>query len=282
MQGNQCQGMHSDFFFQFFLELLRYPNTLATIPSSSKLPTILSAPSNMLPSSFAGLPMVPELDAAGTLVFCPSLEWEADAQEGLYESPFCYKPRALRCSKDYEDGVAHDHDFEFVQADQLDYILDNQGNGFEDLQRVLQTSMATQPDLSWGSRGPGTAFEELCRMTNDGLESLPDIQPFTSATFPSWKDLSSSHKITLARAFQAAAARQLCAKLTRSLQKLKLKDMIVMDVVVSGGVASNIFLRERLRAALDEHSSDERILLRFPLLELAQADASIRRSVHSV
>lgn len=85
------------FFFQFFLELLRYPNTLATIPSSSKLPTILSAPSNMLPSSCAGLPMVPELDAAGTLVFCPSLEWEADAQEGLYESPFCYKPRALRC-----------------------------------------------------------------------------------------------------------------------------------------------------------------------------------------
>ncbi|KAG1790687.1 uncharacterized protein HD556DRAFT_1310468 [Suillus plorans] len=81
--------------------------------------------------------------------------------------------------------------------------------------------LATQPDLSWGSRGPGTALEELCRMTNDGLESLPDIQPFT-----------------------AAAARQLCAKLTRSLQKLKLKDMIVMDVVVSGGVANNIFLRE--------------------------------------
>lgn len=81
-------------------------------------------------------------------------------------------------SKDYEDGVAHDHDFEFVQADQLDYILYNQGNGFEELQRALQTSMATQPDLSWGSRGPGTALEELCRMTNDGLESLPDIQPF--------------------------------------------------------------------------------------------------------
>ncbi|KAG2053472.1 hypothetical protein BDR06DRAFT_1008626 [Suillus hirtellus] len=201
----------------------------------------------MLPSSFAGLLMVPELDAAGTLVFFPSLEWEADAQEGLYESPFCYKPRALRCSKDYEDGMAHDHDFEFSQADQLDYILYNQGNGFEELQRALQTSMATQLDLSWGSRGPGTALEELCRMTNDGLESLPDIQPFISesATFLSWKDLSSSHEITLARAFQAAVARQLRAKLTRSLHKLKLKDIIVMDVVVSGGVASNIFLRER-------------------------------------
>ncbi|KIK42726.1 hypothetical protein CY34DRAFT_753676 [Suillus luteus UH-Slu-Lm8-n1] len=33
--------------------------------------------------------------------------------------------------------------------------------------------------LSWGSRGPVAALEELCRMTNNELESLPDIQPFT-------------------------------------------------------------------------------------------------------
>ncbi|KAG2038602.1 glycoprotease family-domain-containing protein, partial [Suillus americanus] len=130
--------------------------------------------------------------------------------------------------------------------------------------------------LSWGTRGPGVALEELCRMTKDELESLPDIQPFTvpmpgklALSFASLQSsverhislmdepLSSSHKIALARAFQTAAARHLCAKLTLpvSLQNLELEGVNVRDVVVGGGVASNIFLRERLRAALDEYSS---------------------------
>ncbi|KAG1902891.1 uncharacterized protein F5891DRAFT_911187, partial [Suillus fuscotomentosus] len=132
--------------------------------------------------------------------------------------------------------------------------------------------VSTRLDLSWGTRGSGAALEELCRVTNDKLESLPDMQPFTvlipgttcificiSTIFSRAPHFSRGRiypvhiKIALARAFQAAAARQLCAKLTKRLQKLKLKDMIVMDVVVSGGVASNIFYR---------------ILLRFPLLEL--------------
>ncbi|KAG2737903.1 hypothetical protein P692DRAFT_20760264, partial [Suillus brevipes Sb2] len=113
-----------------------------------------------------------------------------------------------------------------------------------------------------GTRGPGAALEELCRMTNDELESLPDIQPFTvpmlgklAFSFASLQSsvdryislmedsLPSSHKITLARAFQTAAARQLCAKLTLSLQKLELK-------------------------ALDEYGSNERISLHFPPLDL--------------
>jgi N6-L-threonylcarbamoyladenine synthase len=118
--------------------------------------------------------------------------------------------------------------------------------------------------LSWGTRGPGAALEELCRMTNGEPESVPDIQPFTvpmpgklAFSFASLQSsvdryislmdepLSSSHKIALARAFQTAAARQLCAKLTLSLQNLELKGVNVRDVVVSGGVASNVFLRER-------------------------------------
>jgi hypothetical protein len=50
-------------------------------------------------------------------------------------------------SKDCEnvDRMDHDHDFEFMQADPLDYIPDNEGNGFEELQRALQISMAAQP-----------------------------------------------------------------------------------------------------------------------------------------
>ncbi|KAG1811161.1 uncharacterized protein BJ212DRAFT_1589423 [Suillus subaureus] len=108
--------------------------------------------------------------------------------------------------------------------------------------------------LSWGTRGPSAALEELCRMINDELESLPDIQPFTirsreNLPFPF------SREIAPARAFQTAAAHQLRAKLTLSLRNLKLKGVNVRDVALSGGVASNIFLRERLRAALDEYSA---------------------------
>ncbi|KAG1773834.1 hypothetical protein EDD22DRAFT_736111, partial [Suillus occidentalis] len=96
--------------------------------------------------------------------------------------------------------------------------------------------------LSLGTRGPGATLEELCRVTNDELEFLPDIQPFTvpmsgklAFSFASLQSsvdryislmeepLPSSHKIASARAFQTAAARQLCAKLTLSLQKLELK-----------------------------------------------------------
>ncbi|KAG2151807.1 glycoprotease family-domain-containing protein [Suillus cothurnatus] len=148
--------------------------------------------------------------------------------------------------------------------------------------------------LSWGTRGPGAALEELCRTTNGELESVPDIQPFTvpmpgklAFSFASLQSsvdryislmdepLSSSHKIALARAFQTAAARQLCAKLTLSLKNLELKGVNVRDVVVSGGVASNVFLRERLRAALDEYSSGERISLHFPPLELCTDNAAM-------
>ncbi|KAG1858954.1 hypothetical protein DFJ58DRAFT_290826 [Suillus subalutaceus] len=108
------------------------------------------------------------------------------------------------------------------------------GHAFDKAARAL--------GLSWRTRCPGTALEELCRMTNDELESLPDIQPFTVpmpgkfvfsfASLQSSVDryisladepLSSSHKIALTRVFQTAAARQLCAKLMLSFQNLELK-----------------------------------------------------------
>ncbi|KAG2119167.1 uncharacterized protein F5147DRAFT_648216 [Suillus discolor] len=197
---------------------------------------MLSAPSNMPPSSFAGLPMQPPLDAAGTLVFCPFLKWEADAQEGL--TIICLKHWTARTAK--TDGMAHDHDFEFAQGDQLDYILDNEGNGFEEFQRALQTSMAgTRLDLSWGSRGPGAALEALCRMTDDELESLPDIQPIT-VLMP--------------------------GKLVFSFASVGVASDIFY---VKGGFFKLGLLNFRgLRAALDEYSSDERILFHFPPLEL--------------
>ncbi|OAX40142.1 peptidase M22, glycoprotease [Rhizopogon vinicolor AM-OR11-026] len=153
------------------------------------------------------------------------------------------------------------------------------GRAFDKVARAL--------GLSWGTRGPGAALEEFCRMNIEGPERLPDIQPFSvpmpgklAFSFASLQSsvdrnislmqepLSTSHRIALARAFQTAAARQLCAKLTLALQKLELRDVKVRDVVVSGGVASNAFLRARLRETLDGYNPDERISLHFPPPEL--------------
>ncbi|KAG1892916.1 uncharacterized protein F5891DRAFT_1197021 [Suillus fuscotomentosus] len=154
-------------YFKFFPELLRYPDILATIPSSSKSPTIPIAPPNMLPSSFSGLPMqFPPWMQPAPLSFVPPSNGKRLRRKGSpCEGPFCHKPRALRCtrhmclkhcegeggcvihakgSKDV-DWMDHDYDFEFAQADPLDYILDNEGDGLEELQQALQTSMATQP-----------------------------------------------------------------------------------------------------------------------------------------
>ena len=130
------------------------------------------------------------------------------------------------------------------------------GRAFDKVARTL--------GLSWGTRGPGAALEEFCCMNSEEAERLPDIQPFSvpmpgklAFSFASLQSsvdrnisimqepLSTPHKMALARTFQTAAANQLCAKLTLGLQKLELKGVKVRDVVVSGGVASNAFLRER-------------------------------------
>ncbi|KAG1739657.1 hypothetical protein EDB19DRAFT_1908677 [Suillus lakei] len=81
-------------FFKFFPELLQYPDILNSIPLSSPSPTISPT-------------QPPPMDSASTLVFCPSLEWEAV----------------------------------------LDYIFNNDGNGLDELQQALQVSMAAQPTV---------------------------------------------------------------------------------------------------------------------------------------
>jgi N6-L-threonylcarbamoyladenine synthase len=130
------------------------------------------------------------------------------------------------------------------------------GRAFDKVARTL--------GLAWGTNGPGAALEEFCRMNDEEAERLPRFQPFPvpmpgklAFSFTSLhstvdrnislmeEPLSTPHRIALARAFQTAAARQLCVKLTLGLQKLELKGVKVRDVVVSGGVASNAFLRER-------------------------------------
>ena len=116
--------------------------------------------------------------------------------------------------------------------------------------------------LKWTELGPGDALERFC--TEDYKEDLPSIplisRPFVGQLQFSFSGLHSfvkqfidrqgiaidvPTKRALARAFQAAAVGQLEEKLLLALKWCEMKDIIVQEIVVSGGVASNKFLRER-------------------------------------
>ncbi|OJT11124.1 tRNA N6-adenosine threonylcarbamoyltransferase [Trametes pubescens] len=71
-------------------------------------------------------------------------------------------------------------------------------------------------------------------------------------------------RLGLARSFQKAAVAQLEEKLVLGMRLCRRQDVRVRALVVSGGVASNQYLRERLRVCLDTESPDERIPLDFP------------------
>jgi N6-L-threonylcarbamoyladenine synthase len=57
--------------------------------------------------------------------------------------------------------------------------------------------------------------------------------------------LDSPTKRALAQAFQTAAVAQLEDKLLLALEWCSRKDIVIRHLVVSGGVASNLFLRKR-------------------------------------
>ncbi|KAL5485006.1 QRI7 [Sanghuangporus weigelae] len=113
----------------------------------------------------------------------------------------------------------------------------------------------------------------------------------------SWS-LSDPHRLAIARAFQTAAVEQLEEKIVLALRwcadnresilrtaeasdssygpKLLLNKRIpVKHVVVSGGVASNMFFRERLQACLAENFPDEELSLVFPPPSLCTDNAAM-------
>ena len=117
--------------------------------------------------------------------------------------------------------------------------------------------------MPWGARGPAAALEEFCRQEQDN-PSIPEIRPFSvpmpgqlafsfsglhSAVerhiFRSEVPLTESHQRALGRAFQDGAARQLSEKLVHCHSVLREEGIDVRHVVVSGGVASNLYLRAR-------------------------------------
>ena len=118
--------------------------------------------------------------------------------------------------------------------------------------------------LPWTAFGPGAALEQFCAQPWGGL--LPDLPPpprplrgrmtFSYASLHSYaeryiasqggiQNLDTPTKIALARNFQTAAIAQLEEKLFLGFDWCAKNKIKVHDVVVSGGVASNSYLRQR-------------------------------------
>ena len=129
------------------------------------------------------------------------------------------------------------------------------GNVFDKVSKMLK--------IPWGKLGPGAALEQFCLTGDD--EKLPEIIPPLPSGQPGKlafsysglhsgveryiaarnAELGAPTKLALARAFQAAAVRQLEEKLLLGLHHCKQNGVPIRDIVVSGGVASNKFLRKR-------------------------------------
>lgn len=129
------------------------------------------------------------------------------------------------------------------------------GNVFDKVSKMLK--------IPWGKLGPGAALEQFC--LNGNGQQLPEVIPplprgqsgklaFSYSGLHSGVEryiaarngkLNAPTKLALARAFQTAAVRQLEEKLLLALHQCRKNGIAIRDIVVSGGVASNKFLRER-------------------------------------
>ncbi|KAJ3574656.1 hypothetical protein NP233_g1622 [Leucocoprinus birnbaumii] len=148
--------------------------------------------------------------------------------------------------------------------------------------------------LEWGSLGPGAALEKF--VNEDPNPDISDIPPIPKVTpgrlffsfggYHSWMELflkaeggietfDISRKRRLARAFQSAVFGHLEEKVLLGLKWCADRDIHVQDLVVSGGVASNQYLRERLRQCLDSSAPSQAIRLVFPPPHLCTDNAAM-------
>jgi len=118
--------------------------------------------------------------------------------------------------------------------------------------------------LEWGSLGPGAALEKF--VNEDPNVDISDIPSFPTVTqgrlffsfggYHSWmeryltaqggiKTFDVPRKRRLARAFQVSIFAHLEEKVLLELRWCTDEDIYVGDLVVSGGVASNDYLRQR-------------------------------------
>ncbi|KAF8070292.1 Gcp-like domain-containing protein [Lyophyllum atratum] len=150
------------------------------------------------------------------------------------------------------------------------------GRSFDKVSRML--------GLGWTSLGPGAALEQFCAqpIEANSLELPPYPRPLRGRLAFSYSSLHSyveryitaqggldnidtSTRLALARGFQTAAVAQLEEKLLLAFNWCSENNIQVRDVVVSGGVASNTYLRERLAICLSKvGNSTTPISLCFP------------------
>lgn len=125
--------------------------------------------------------------------------------------------------------------------------------------------------LKWADKGPGAALEQFC-LTGGGEEDIPELEPlnrpFEGLKF-SFCGIQSQFnrfliasggientdiktRVALARTFQTGVFSQLVDKVILGLGWCRKRGYAINHLVVSGGVASNIALRERSGLDLSE------------------------------
>ncbi|KAG6813678.1 hypothetical protein H0H92_008526 [Tricholoma furcatifolium] len=159
------------------------------------------------------------------------------------------------------------------------------GRSFDKVSRLLQ--------IPWSSLGPGAALEQFCLTSPTDGANLPEVPPYPRPcrgqlafsysclhshverfiTTEGAENLDNPTRLALARAFQVSAVAQLEEKLRLAFSWCANNDIHVHDVVVSGGVASNTFLRNRLAACVAGIDFTAPIKLSFPPPELCTDNA---------
>ncbi|KAF9077562.1 glycoprotease [Rhodocollybia butyracea] len=169
-----------------------------------------------------------------------------------------------------------------VSGGHTQIVLANSINSFRIMATTLDESIGRCIDkvsrllqIEWAGLSPGAALEKFCLEPEDGLVPdaflpFPVIMPrkftFSFSGLHSYVDillersggiekLTRANRLAVARAFQQAAVEQLEEKLALALRECERQDIKVGHLVVSGGVASNMFLRERLKACLSTHAT---------------------------
>ncbi|CAA7259252.1 unnamed protein product [Cyclocybe aegerita] len=148
------------------------------------------------------------------------------------------------------------------------------GRSFDKVSKLLQ--------LKWTALGPGDALEKFSAEGDVSPLPIPEFPrplrgqlDFSFAAFHSHVNLSIEKvggydkldiptKRGIARAFQTATVSHLEEKVILALEHCRDRNIIVNDIVVSGGVASNQYLRGRLRQCLLKLDAEASYRLSFP------------------
>ncbi|OCH90240.1 glycoprotease [Obba rivulosa] len=152
------------------------------------------------------------------------------------------------------------------------------GTAFDHVAKMLE--------IPWMAAGPGASLEQFAKtevgdVDSDDLPydnifvtpmpgklafsfSAPESQAARLVEKRGVRNMSLKSRVLLARAFQTRVVLQLEQKLAIAIKHCREEQIPIRHLVVSGGVASNAFLRERLRVCLDSASTDDRISLVCP------------------